>query len=611
MALTPTTLKQPIAIRPEHIASCPTTIRVKQHSKSWSGGDFTISTCEGKAGSVTKLFSVHGDFGSLSQRRHFRDSSGLPLFELHRKKSGVTWFVHLPGDKSDAEPIATIATKWSAFKDKFDVHMRNAAAGGEDTVIEVRGQDIWKVKTHVYSNGALVMIAKLTDLLSVYVPGKRPEWELTVAKGLDLSLASIIGVLLATLLKYSNFYILLLDFFHLSLPDQFCKHLMLFLKSLIPPAFFAFSSILFYVAIHLPYRGRLYLSPLLFGSAILSLHTSPYLTWLTGMNVLWALFACVWIQHAAAVLYFDQLRVPQTTSPWLATYKIWNDPQRRMSTGLPPRHKPSISSHSRLCFTFCQLAKITLCWALQLFIIGPLVPLYFNFTAQDFAPSRKVFLRRLLPLHDNHPPITLREIEIRLFLSIYWIWIAYLMLDLCNALLSILFSVILRLDTPNEWQPLFGSPLQAYSIRRFWTKFWHRLTVSCCASSGTQVTRRLMGMTPGCQTEKIFVAFWTFLLSGLCHVIADWQAGEPCHPHDDLLFFVANFMASALELLVVRRLERVKGCRADDDKDIWSVLLKTINAVSGYVWVLGFFFWITPKWQYPKLYTVLTQVQGY
>ncbi|KAF7616898.1 hypothetical protein AFLA_004950 [Aspergillus flavus NRRL3357] len=155
------------------------------------------------------------------------------------------------------------------------------------------------------------------------------------------------------------------------------------------------------------------------------------------------------------------------------------------------------------------------------------------------------------------------------------------MLNLCNALLSIIFSVILRLDTPNEWQPLFGSPLQACSIRRFWTKFWHRLTVSCCASSGTQVTRRLIGMTPGCRSEKIFVAFWTFLLSGLCHVIADWQAGEPCHPHDDLLFFVANFMASALELLVVRRLERVKGYRADHDKDIWSVLLKTTNRVVG------------------------------
>ncbi|KGO50681.1 hypothetical protein PEX2_063190 [Penicillium expansum] len=409
-----------------------------------------------------------------------------------------------------------------------------------------------------------------------------------------------------------DFYILLLELSHLSLHGQLCKHFMLFLQSLIPPAFFALSSAVFYVAIHLPYKGRLCLSPLLFGSAVLSLRTSPYLTWLTGMNVLWALFACIWIQHAAAVLYFDQLRVQQTGSLWLSTYKIWNDPQRRMSRGIPPGYKRSIWSPSRVRFTFYQLGKVTLCWALHLFIIGPLVPLYFNFTAQDFAPSRQVFLRRLLPLLNDHTPITLREIQIRFFLSIYWIWIAYLMLDLCNALLSILFSVILRLDTPNEWQPLFGSPLQAYSIRHFWTKFWHRLTVSCCASSGKQVTRRLVRMNPRSRSEKIFVAFWTFLLSGLCHVVADWQAGEPCHPYDDLLFFVANFVAGAVELLVVRRLALVKRrCCADNDRVSWLVCSNTIKAVVGYVWVLGFFFWITPKWQYPKLLAVLTQVHGY
>lgn len=76
-------------------------------------------------------------------------------------------------------------------------------------------------------------------------------------------------------------------------------------------------------------------------------------------------------------------------------------------------------------------------------------------------------------------------------------------------------------------------------------------------------------MTPGSRSEKIFVAFWTFLLSGLCHVVADWQAGEPCHPYDDLIFFVANFMAGAVELLVVRRPALVKRCCADDDRVSW------------------------------------------
>ncbi|GAQ38566.1 hypothetical protein Ao3042_03022 [Aspergillus niger] len=285
------------------------------------------------------------------------------------------------------------------------------------------------------------------------------------------------------------------------------------LMSLIPPAFFAFSSASFWIAIHLPYRGRLYVSPLLFGSAILSLHTSPYLTWLTGMNVLWALFTCIWIQHAAAVIYFNQLRVPRTSSSWLATYKIWNNPQRRMSPGLPPQNKRAITFPGRASFTFYRITRIILCWALQFIIIRPLILLHFNYTAQDFAPSRKVFFRQLLPLPNNHPPITFREVEIRLFLSIYWIWIAYIMLNLCNTLLSILFTVIIRLDDSNEWQPLFGSPLEAYSISRFWTKFWHRLTVSSCASSGTQVTSRLIGRHLDAKARK-----------------SSWPSGRSCSP---------------------------------------------------------------------------------
>jgi hypothetical protein len=35
-----------------------------------------------------------------------------------------------------------------------------------------------------------VMIAKLADVVSVYVPGKRPAWKVEVAEGMDLSLVS-------------------------------------------------------------------------------------------------------------------------------------------------------------------------------------------------------------------------------------------------------------------------------------------------------------------------------------------------------------------------------------------------------------------------------------
>lgn len=193
-SLTP--LKQPLAIRPEHVVPSTTTIRVKQHSASWSSSNFTITAQPTpESPEPAKLFAVDGDFASWSQRRRFCDASGLPLFEISRKDLGVTYYLHLPGegkrkgsDNDESERIATIVPKYSALKDKFDVHFRNAAADGEETVLEVRGQNIWKSKTHVYHRGHLVMVVKLTDMVSVYIPGKRPSWEVVVAEGMDLSL---------------------------------------------------------------------------------------------------------------------------------------------------------------------------------------------------------------------------------------------------------------------------------------------------------------------------------------------------------------------------------------------------------------------------------------
>lgn len=194
-------LKQPIAIRPELIAAAQTTLIVHPHSISFSGNDFTISVAndatEGSSGEGSsktaepyKIFFVDGKTFSWSHKMSFIDASGLPFFELHRKKAGVTWFVSLPNtnDKS----IATIAPQGHLLKDKYDVFIQNAADGGAEVKLEVRGNDIWKYRTSVYYGGSLVMTIKVKRYYLVYVGmGKRPEWEVSVAQGFDLSLVSV------------------------------------------------------------------------------------------------------------------------------------------------------------------------------------------------------------------------------------------------------------------------------------------------------------------------------------------------------------------------------------------------------------------------------------
>lgn len=60
--------------------------------------------------------------------------------------------------------------------------------------MEVRGQDVWKLRTNVYVDGKLVMSLKRGNRYAIYIPGKNPEWVVDVAEGVDLSIVSFVSV---------------------------------------------------------------------------------------------------------------------------------------------------------------------------------------------------------------------------------------------------------------------------------------------------------------------------------------------------------------------------------------------------------------------------------
>lgn len=380
---------------------------------------------------------------------------------------------------------------------------------------------------------------------------------------------------------------------------------------LIPPTFFALSTFIFLIAIQFPSWARVLISPLVFGTAIISLYTSFYLPPHEGTNGLWALLNCAWILHASHTLFFDNLRIPRGAPLWTSAYKIWADPQGRINWKDVSSKASSNSadiSKNRVWFATTRFLKTLGCWLLQLCIFEPFMILYICPTSEDFAPSSQVLFRRLL-WPSAGPKFTQREIQIRLFTSVSWIWQGFLMLHTCHVLLSIFFVTILRIDTPEEWPPLFGSPMKAYSVRRFWTKFWHRMMVPGSTSSGKMVARQVGGVVPCSRLEKGFIAFWTFFLSGIYHAIADWQAGESCVPSADLLFFLANFGAAAIETIAVPVIVAVGKQHSN------SILCQVIfsdraSKLIGFAWVMGFFFWIVPKWQYSKMHLTLLKAEG-
>ncbi|KAF2870618.1 hypothetical protein BDV95DRAFT_607769 [Massariosphaeria phaeospora] len=228
-----------------------------------------------------------------------------------------------------------------------------------------------------------------------------------------------------------------------------------------PLTYAAVSSVVFIIAAHLSCRGRWFFAPLLFGSAIRSLQTSSHMEGFTGIPAFWNLFICIYIHHAIAVLFIESFELPSGT--WYErlyyAYKIWYDPQRILIWNPMPQVPGSIkASTGEVGFIVQRCTKAMIFWLLQLYIISPTFISYFQPQITDFAPSRQTYIRRMLS-KDPISLVTSQETQLRITISLYWIWVDLIMLDTANIILSILFVSILRLDSPEDWPSLFGNPL--------------------------------------------------------------------------------------------------------------------------------------------------------
>lgn len=305
------------------------------------------------------------------------------------------------------------------------------------------------------------------------------------------------------------------------------------------------SIVLFFVSTQFKWLTRLIIAPFLLGGALVSLMSSGRLAWLNGADNLWALLMCGWILHAFCVLYveYEEPRAtmntgtPKTSKLYMA-YKLFNDPR---GIGRPDSSRPRLplferasTSTGKLIFFATRMLKISALLSVHAMVVGPTIASSFSFQASDFAPDKELYFRRLIlqtaKLTQTSSPITWHETRIRALMAVNWIWIAFVMIEVCHCMFAALFVTLLRLDEPAEWPPLFGSVRKAYSVRRFWSKFWHRLPVRSCLCSLGVINDSLPSryrFMPRSRAYKTMSAFWVFLVSGICHMLADWVCGVP------------------------------------------------------------------------------------
>lgn len=221
--------KGPIAIRPQYIAKDEaTTIHVNEDNFSMTYRDYTARKANGDI-----LMTASGKTLSMNLQREFKDASGLPLFDLRKRQgqyakkrsSDAGWSLALPGyeagDGREYDDVLSATFKSFWVHPKLDVRLKNLAPPQhsfarantdsaidlpdtyhENVLLEIRSQDSQRLNTHVMCEGRKVIhIRRESDQLteSVYPHGYgyKPEWEVTVAQGVDVSLAVVIVIILA------------------------------------------------------------------------------------------------------------------------------------------------------------------------------------------------------------------------------------------------------------------------------------------------------------------------------------------------------------------------------------------------------------------------------
>jgi hypothetical protein len=279
-------------------------------------------------------------------------------------------------------------------------------------------------------------------------------------------------------------------------------------------------------------------------------------------------------------------------------YKQFNNPRM-----LPPKAEwvnPN-SSKRKGIMTFCvrRLTKLAILHSLKAALDHLMAPTLKRCTLNDFSVAHESILRRILS-----STVTAHEIRLRIFISMVWIMDSIWQLEITHFLMATIFVVFLRADGPDEWPPLFGNPLEAHSLRRFWGIFWHRLISPAAMKWGQFIAERLFFLPGKSWAKKIFIAFFVFSLSGFAHAIVGWKMGDSSLERD-VFFFWTNFLGVSLEVMISKSWPRKQILALLGRLKISQGIYTSVIHTMGYLWVLGFFIWLTPRLMYPKIYQAL------
>lgn len=147
-----------------------------------------------------------------------------------------------------------------------------------------------------------------------------------------------------------------------------------------------------------------------------------------------------------------------------------------------------------------------------------------NLGPSDWHPSKNHMTPQII-----NGTFTFRDLWFRVVLAFY----AYSgsALTICGAHTVCALIAVGIFNSPlQDWSPLFGDITQAYTLRRWYSHFWHKAMRKAFTVHAVVVTEKGFGLRRHTIPGRSVILLLSFLFSGIMHSVTGWESG-PCSDH--------------------------------------------------------------------------------
>ncbi|KAH6954448.1 membrane bound O-acyl transferase family-domain-containing protein [Fusarium avenaceum] len=265
----------------------------------------------------------------------------------------------------------------------------------------------------------------------------------------------------------------------------------------------------------------------------------------------------------------------------------------------------------RVKFILKRLGVLLLRYIFLCFYYDPSFHLYMPdgvpWKQEDFSPSnQQLFWRFLFSFPDLEAQarhFLTRGAFIRLYIVGDQLIPDYSILSSYHEILSII-AVGLHIDSPEEWPPLFGQIGQAYSVRRYWSHFWHLLVYRSFSAHAEYMTTKVTGTRKRTTIMRYANNALVFVLSGLMHAVVERTLNPGSCSRCGCW---ATFWRYSLQIVAMVAEELFQNVTQELEHRLIPAQTRykcvtTIHRVSGYTWVIFWTLWSKEFTFFPQAY---------